>query len=77
MSYVVTMVIFIDISQNIWVRIRTRENRMRERKRKKKWRLGRRHSGPALSGHFLAGGEKGREIKTSRDKGRVREIEQK
>lgn len=50
---------------------------MRERKRKKKWRLGRRHSGPALSGHFLAGGEKGREVKTSRNKGRVREIEQK
>ena len=77
LSYVVTMVIFIDISQDIWVRIRTRENRMRMRKRKKKWRLGRRDRGPVLSGRFLADGEKGREIKTSKDKGRVREIGQK
>lgn len=29
-----------------------------------------------LSGHFLAGGEKGREIKTSKDKGAVREMGQ-
>ena len=36
LSYVVTTVIFIGISQDFWVRIRTRGNTMRERKRKQK-----------------------------------------